>query len=277
MGGLPKLFLGSYPRIEHYQKGDALKENIKNMVTETELGKGTPEPVVVSVETPTPEQQLKSLETELTKYKALADEKEKGFKTLQVQLGEEQGKLRKQAGIEERIQDLSDQMKILAAYVATSAGGNEDELTETPKEKKNALLQKFDQLEKERKEKTDKVQLTETVATYQKRTEDLGLSQTDESYWEIHDLVTEGKFQRADIKLKKLEQAKTKPTETPKQVDIDKEIEERARKILEERGLLVAETGSPSASASSSGEAMAQYARGEITEAEAKKKGAKFS
>jgi len=246
------------------------------MVIEQKQGQVTPEPEQPKVETPTPEEQLKTLETELNRYKSLAEEKEKGFKTLQERLSEEQGKLRKQAGVEERIQDLSDQMKILAAYVATSAGASEEELTGIPQEKRETLLQKFDQLEKERKEKIEKTQLAETVAAYQKRTEDLGLSQDDEDYWEIHDLVTEGKFQRADVRLKKLGQARSKPTETPKSEDTDALVEERARKLLEERGLLIAETGGPSASASSVVEARARYARGEITEAEAKQKGVTF-
>lgn len=89
-------------------------------------------------------------------------------------------------------------------------------------------------------------QIQEAVAGYQRRTETLGLSETDEEYWELRDLVTEGKYQRAEIKLKKLEAAKVKPKEEAV-VDASPFISEEAkRKWMEEHGLLESEAGLPS-------------------------------
>jgi len=93
-------------------------------------------------------------------------------------------------------------------------------------------------------------QLKETIDGYRKRTENIGLTEDDEEYWEIHDLVTEQKFKRADIKLKKLEEAKVKPEPKSKETEderIERLAEEKLRAKMEEKGLLSSEPSGPSA------------------------------
>ncbi len=114
---------------------------------------------------------------------------------------------------------------------------------------------------KERQREAQAVQeqtrvVQETIDGYRKRVEGLGLSENDEEYWEVHDLVTEGKYQRADIKLKKLEGAK--PPESKEQGEaeedsFEKRLEEEKRKWMEEKGLLESETTTPSGSGGLSG------------------------
>jgi len=211
------------------------------------------EPQPDKIETPkeqtlTAEEQLEALQTKLAEAEARAEEKDKGFRTLQQTFRETEKQLKQQQATALEIQDLKEQMKLVAAYVATSAGEEEESLIEPAPKKKEDLLQKFDQLEKERQAKAQQEQFIKQVAEYQKRTVDLGLTEEDEDYWEIGDLVTMGSFRRADIKLKKLENAE-KEKEPVGEKDIDKLAEEKKREWLVEKGYLTSDTGLPAGAA----------------------------
>lgn len=214
---------------------------------ETEPEETSPEAETPEEKTLTAEEKLEALETKLTNAEAKAEEKDKGFRTLQGTFKETQRQLKEQQNIASEIQDLREQMKLVAAYVATSSGEEEESLVEPTPKKREDLLSKFDQLEKKRKAKAQQTQFVSQIAEYQKRTEGLGLTEDDDAYWEIEDLVTRGNFRRADIKLKKLGDAKTKEKEPVGDIEkeVKKQVNEGVNRYLVEHGYLSSDTGQP--------------------------------
>ena len=146
------------------------------------------------------------------------------------------------------IQGLRQEMQIFAALQAEGRSPEEAEGLE-PKEKGN-LLAKFQlmQQQNEARRVGDK---------YRQRAEALGLTEADDDYWTIYSHVERGRLQAADAKLKRLEQAKAiqevaAPEIRPKETEeerIERLAEEKARKIFEEAGVLVQDTGAPSGGA----------------------------
>lgn len=85
-----------------------------------------------------------------------------------------------------------------------------------------------------------------------------------------------------DLAEKKIDKAEAKMTEEPTESKepegtFEKRLEEEKRKWAEEEGLLTTETGGPSASSMSAQEAKKEYIAGNITDEEAKRRGADFS
>ena len=161
----------------------------------------------------------------------------------------------------------------LLAIVAAQKGQPEDELGEEIRTKKPDLLAQYNTL-RTRQEAQRK------VSTYQRRVEALGLSPNDENYLDVRDLVIEGKYDRAEIRLKKLEAIKEEP---PKEKIVETEEERFAKKLeseklkwMEERGELVTDTGSPAGGLSSPQQAMQDYIGGKITAEDARIRGAVF-
>lgn len=126
-------------------------------------------------------------------------------------------------------------------------------------------------------------------AKLDKKITDAGLDPNDDRFLDVDESFNlaaayTGNFEIANKKLDRiLKQVKPKGenVEKPKEGEteaekIDRLAEEKARKMLEEKGLLTTETGGPSASSPSVAEARAKFARGEITEEEAKKAGVEF-
>lgn len=137
--------------------------------------------------------------------------------------------------LEEREAD-REYFKILAASIAELQGKTESEFTEEVKTKKPDLLQKFNELEQQRAFK----KLQEQTNEIQKRVESLGYTEDDIEYEEIKDaIVRSGNARLAEMKLSKLQPKKIEPVVEKEDPAIRaKEIEEAARKMLEQKGLL---------------------------------------
>lgn len=171
--------------------------------------------------------------------------------------GEQRAGVRKS----EEIQQLKEQLdslrsdkeltQSLIAVMAQQQGKSEEELTEGIKADKPNLLQQYQTI-------TRQQEAQRKVNSFQRRTEALGLTEDSDDFWAIRDAVEAGKYDRAESKLKKLEKAKAetpegepeppKETEEEKATKHKKEIDEAARKMLEEKGLLTTEIGGPSGS-----------------------------
>lgn len=133
------------------------------------------------------------------------------------------------------VEALSDQMKLLAAAIAQSQNKSEDEFAEEIATKAPDLRLQFAQMQAQRK-----------VEGFQKRVEVLGLKQEDDTYWDVRDLVEAGKYERAEIKLKKLETQKAELQETTVPEPAKLTEDELEKKFLEKHGLLPTSTGGPS-------------------------------
>ncbi len=215
------------------------------------IGQETP------IETPTAEDRIKTLESELNKTKQELESTTKGLRTAHQTLTQKDLALKRQSDLRGEIDELKETQKLYLAFLAEQSKQSEDDLTGTLQSRKPDLLKSIAAIEAESKVKRQKeqaeVQRQEQIAefqaqidTYKERVEKTGLTENDEAYWEIHGLVTEGKFKLADIILKKLEGTKEK--NVAKNETEDQRIERRAQEILREKGLLKAETPVPSGS-----------------------------
>ncbi len=107
-----------------------------------------------------------------------------------------------------------------------------------------------------------------------------GLDPNDEVFDTVNDAFeyardVNGNFDKAHLRLDRILNKQKPKKEAPEVKEQD--VDESARKMLEEKGLLKTDTGGPSASAMSAQKAMQEYGAGNITAEEAKKRGAKFS
>jgi hypothetical protein len=173
-------------------------------------------------------------------------------------LAEKERRLKESEDIKSEVSILKDMVKVLA--VKQARGEEVPDLDDVRKVKTPDIDAAFTELENKRKLESETKRRQEEAQTlirgYQQRVQDLGLTENDETYWEVYDLVTSmdvAKLKRADIKLNKLEKEKkpveevkeTKKTESEEEmkVRLSKEIE---KEILKKYKLLDAETGQPS-------------------------------
>ncbi len=250
------------------------------MNTEPEKGTETEQ------KTPTPEEQLVTLQAELdkergerTKLVQFAEEKEKGFKSLQRELSERDKKLSSFSALHEEIQATREDQKLLAAYVASLAGRTEDDF-EQAKGNKDALLKQLEEKEKQRTVVKQQKELQERAESIRQRVESLGYTPDTEEYHEIRNLVRNGDFEYAELKVKKIEEKRNVGNKEPETKPESKETEEQRierlakamyQKMLEDKGLLTSDAGTPSQGVSSYAEAAKKYAAGEISSEEFKK------
>jgi len=145
--------------------------------------------------------------------------------------------------------DERDLNRTLVSFLAAEKGQTEDQFEGDIKSRAPDVIAKFDTLVEQQKRRREEEGFRERVADYQRRTEDAGLTEKDDDYWIIQDAVFKGQFPRADAKLDQLieKASQKKPVDTEAQEKLRrKEIEEEARRMLEESGQLKTETGSPS-------------------------------
>lgn len=179
----------------------------------------------------------------------LAKEKELGFITLQREFAKKDKEAQSLKSKLDKLDDLDAKMELLASYVSTS---QQDGLESSGQPNKPDLKKAFEQMNADKHQK----ETATRVANYQTIVEsELGLTSKDEDYWKIHELVTQGKFNQAEAVIEKVRNihnpkgetkvANTKQTEEER---INKLAEEKARKYLEEKGLLKPDKTSPSGS-----------------------------
>lgn len=197
-------------------------------------------------------EQLEAVKTEKADLTTQLEEKTKGLKTAHDTLRRKDDELKRHTDIEGRFTSLEDQFKFLTGFLSETQGKTGEDFEQAKTNRSPDLLKSFlkitEDSKKTRQLETYKQENLSKINAIKERVEVLGLPEDDEAYWEIEDFATRGKFERAEAKLKKLENAKSEGKETPKETE--EKIKERLeREILEKHGLLKPETGSPSASA----------------------------
>ncbi len=205
---------------------------------------------VIQQETDAPtltvEEQLVALKGRLEVAETELSQTKKGLTTAHQTLTEKDKELKRRVQVEEDIQTIKDHLELLTEAVSTRQTIGDDE---TPRTDGLAQL-KRDRAEREKKRQEQT--FNETLQTFRVRTEALNLDPESEEYLDVQDLATRGNFKLADLRLKKMEARKIeKDTELSKvkpvsEEEIDKRVEERARKILQDRGLLKTDSGTPS-------------------------------
>jgi len=203
-------------------------------------------------ETSTPEEQLASLQTELTETKEKLAETEKGLSTAHRTLTAKDKEGKQRASLESQIESIGDRVKILASIIAQGGGQTETAFEETVAANRPDLLKTYEDLERKHEEKRKQTDFEGRVNEYEGKVSGLGLTRKDDEYWDVFDLVSKGRFDRADMKLERIAETKDKkPAESSEasETELEKRIEEGVRKRMEDEGLLKTETGGPSGSA----------------------------
>lgn len=225
-----------------------MEENTAQTVT-TDQGKvdeTLPDAKTLQAELTQSKSQLAELNT---KYKSVED----NWKNEQRNSSKKNEEIQKLRDLRSEVDTLKEYVKIQTAVLAEMKGQSESEFTTETQTNKNDYLKKFTDLEANLKQKRELEALQTKALEFKARVETLGLKEDSEDYLDIHDLVVEGKFARADLKLKKLESKETsKETDKVKTEDkkpeLTKEEEEKiALKYAKEKGWLKSEDGQPSA------------------------------
>jgi len=199
-------------------------------------------------QTPTPEEQMEALKTEKAELEQQLEQTKKGLSTAHQRITEKDVELKKRTDLESRIDQLSDEVKFFTSFYAENQGKSTEEFDEAKTTRPEDLLKKFQAMKTEsetkRKQEAQRQEYIGKIQSYQQRVEGLGLTETDDEYLEIQDIVTRGNFPLAERRIAKLE--KSKEPEKPKETEA--EMKERIkREVLEERGELTPEGGTPSA------------------------------
>ncbi len=171
---------------------------------------------------------------------------------------ESRAKAKREQELERLQKQLEDQRadrtlsEAMMALLAKQAGRPVDEFSTEVKANAPDLAKEFQTLREEERKRRQQEEFSNKVYEYQQKVTDAGLTENDEDYWAVYDVATKGQFKRADLLLDKIVKNKATKVEPPKviektEAERQKEIEEAARRLLEERGQLKTETGGPSA------------------------------
>ena len=233
------------------------------------------------VETPSVEDQLADLTNKLQTLEGKATQAEENWKNEQRVSSRKEQEIQSLQG---RISDMgssNEMSQAMMALLAQQSGRSAEEIEGEVQANKPDLLKGFQALQQKAKIDKQQDEAKKIGEQYRKRVEALGLTSKDKAYREIYRDVREGNFEFADVAIAALEAEKAKQVaEQPQGTEderFERRLEEEKRKWAEEEGLLTTETGGPSASSMSAQEAKKEYIAGNISDEEAKRRGADFS
>lgn len=226
------------------------------------------------VETPTTEEKVKSLQTELETIRAEKIKVEDSYKGLQRTLNKTNDELKRQVDLKSELSDLREQQRLQAALIAEYLNKPEETLTEETQARKPDLLKslaiKEKELEQKRAQKlveTQRLEYNRQADELWSRASALGLSESDDNLLDIEDYLKAGNLKRAYARLTKLEGEK-KPvvkqdSQESEDVKINRLVQERLNKAMEEKGLLKTDTPVPSGRSGSKEDIIKRYAEGD--------------
>jgi chromosome segregation ATPase len=206
-------------------------------------------------QTPTPNPEVEQLKQELAKTKEKADAAEKGLRTAHQTLTEKDKRLKEAENLNSRIEGLEAKLKVAVGVIAQRVNVSQESLDE-PNNQKD-LLAEYNKVEQEQETRRKQKQLKEEQDEYAKQADTvwhkavdgLGLKEEDDDYWYVFDALKDGNLKKAEVKVGKLEKAKTPEVKTEeKTVDIETEVNKRLKVELEKRGLLKQDVGNPAGS-----------------------------
>ena len=232
----------------------------------------------VQIETPAPSEaeqvkaELEKTRKELLEVNKVAEQHKKGLQTLERELRDRESKLKEFGGIQDQIQAIREDNKLLAGYIASMQGKPEDDF-EKAKESRDTLLKTFDEREKQRADQRKQKESEQRAETFRKEVEAMGLTRKDDEYWQMYDLVVTGNFTDAEARLQVLKEKKQMPeTKEPEQTKpkeseedrINRLVNERLQKAMEEKGLFTSDAGTPSGKPMNYSDAAVAFSEGRI-------------
>lgn len=246
----------------------------------TPEGNATSEVVTPEVKTPTTEEQLRTLQAQLTEKDNVLVQKEESYKSLQRNLNKTTEELKRQRDLREELAELKETQRLFAAMLAEK-GTVEEQPEGMPQGRKQELLTKFEELQKQQEEKRKQADVEAKRQEYIRQADEiwnraktLGIPEDDDTLLNIEDYLKEGNLKRAEITVKKFEAAK-KPVESkkeePKETEeqrINRLVEERLQQAMKEKGLLKTDSATPSGRAVTKQDIIKRYAEGDTSVSE---------
>jgi len=240
-----------------------------------ELGQETTE----EVKTPTIEEQLEAVKTELTVTREKLEQTDKGLRTAHQTLTEKDKQLKKQTDLNSRLDDLDERLKILAAMQAEGIRGEEAE--DITPEKRKGLLDHYETIEKQQADKRKQAEVKAQQDDYNQKADALytrakiTFKDDEEGLEKIEDLLASGRFDRAEKKVANAEGSLPKGENEADR--IERLAEEKLLAKMKEKGMLPSDNSEPSGVGTSASKAMEEYVKGKITAEAAKKRGCVFN
>lgn len=216
------------------------------------------ERIAVEGEQQSAEVKLQEVLKEKEQIEQRLSEATKGLATAQLTIKKRDQALKNQDELKTELKTVTEQMKMLAAFVSESQGRSADEFEQQTKIRKPDLLKQFDSIEQKKQIEKKQGVMLEAMKERQDKVEELGLTEEDEAYWEIFQLVTSAahpdhaNLKLADLKIKKIEKERGIKVEAPtenketEEERISRLVDEKYRKKLEDSGALKMEGGTPS-------------------------------
>lgn len=228
----------------------------------------------------TPAESLETYKSRLAQLEQELAQTKKGLSTAHQTLTEKDKALKRSSDLESKIVGIEDRIELLATAIATKTS-IEDAETELPKDKRQDILGNLQRQKQEQDARRKADEYNRQADSIFNRAKAV-FGDDDDAIERVENALRLGNLERAESRVAKAETAKATTQETvskskeSEEERIKKMAEERAKAILKEKGILIDETGGPSAASTSLTEARAKYARGEISETEARKAGLKF-
>ena len=229
-----------------------------------------------------PAQDLDQLKKELENIRELAKKQEELWKNEQRVNSRKEAELQRLKTQMQDRQASEETLKAMMELIAEEKGQKEEEFGETFEKRKPNLVQQWEKRQKELEAKRIREEYNlRANEVWGKATAEVGLTPDNEDYWEIQNFLKTGQIERAEVKINKLTAVKAapppaKPQETPKETEeerINRLVEEKLRQRMESDGLLVSETGTPSAANNTRSQLYKELAEGEMDLAKARKLG----
>ncbi|KKT30587.1 MAG: hypothetical protein UW18_C0014G0002 [Microgenomates group bacterium GW2011_GWF1_44_10] len=184
------------------------------------------------------------------KYQAKILALESNLKSIQRTVNKKDDELKQASDFRAEIAQLKEEIRLNNLYATERLKIMQDE-TLTPDEQARKLHEQDSLLERQR----EQVAFVKKLNEYAARTVALGLTEDDDDYWTIKDAAENGKFDRAEAKLKQVERKKQpkeekKVAETTKEKPLTPEDEESIfQEVARRKGLTFQELGKPSSPA----------------------------
>lgn len=219
-------------------------------------------------------QQLQQLSEELNQTK-------KGLSTAHQTLTQKDQELKRRGDLDNKILGIEDRIELLATAIASGRDPGEVDESSDSRPKRQDILADLARKKNEQDAKRKQEDYNRQADSVYERAK-VVFADDEDSLDRIDDYLRLGKLEQAERRVAKAEQPKqVVKTESAKSVEseeqrIDRLVNERLNKVMKEKNLLIDETGGPSAVSASAMEATALYARGAISESEARKRGVRF-
>lgn len=221
-------------------------------------------------QTPTAEEQLKTLQAQLAEKERILSEREESYKGLQRRINEKDTELKKQAELRTEIDAINERLELLATAIAS--GTQAEEIEAQPEKGKPKITETLDQLRQRQAAKKQQQEALAKGEEYRSKVEALGLTAKDKRYFAIRNAVRSGDFDEADFLISEVEEEKAKVIQ-PKAPEPKKETDEEIfLRIARQKGLLKSEPVVPAGGGQDEWQVRKDYASGKIDAAERAKR-----